>query len=117
MVDITVVKPLEDVASGNVQTVTLAAATGIPYRQGARQVLVIENSGATPAALLIKGALAGVIPIQGVGSTVDLAAGFELAVAANQTVTLALVNISEYLKGAVTITGGTADHHAYIIEM
>ena len=70
-------------------------------------LLILTNDTAGALTPVITGADATTISVSGVGE-IDLSAGYTMAEIADGTVvTLKVNNISQYLKGTITITGGT----------
>lgn len=99
-------------ASGDFKEVTLtrsvmSASDTIPYVAGSGQVLVMFNTTAAAVTVTINGSVAGQLQPAGYGGIISLAAGKAITVPASGTTYLALDDISAYLGGTVTITGGT----------
>ena len=86
--------------------VTLTASDTITVDSGRKQVLVLTNGTAGALTATIIGATATTAIIPGYGS-VNVAAGYPVAVPAGQSRTVKLDDITLYLQGAVNITGGT----------
>ena len=116
MAFVPVSSPYNAVAAALAVSLPLTTNNEILYKQGGRQILILENTGATPVTVVIKGSLAASVVLQRIGETKSLAAGFSVVLAATSKQHLALLNISEYLKGVVTVTGGTAATTAIIVE-
>lgn len=94
----------------------LTGADTFVYKPTTRQFLVIQNESASPAAIVIDGALAGTVSLPGQGATANNAAGYTVNVAAGDFAILELGQIRNYLKGDIAVTGGGADIYAHIIE-
>jgi hypothetical protein len=99
---------------GGVVTVTRTTASAsdtFTYVPNTSQVLELHNNTAGALTAVIKGsAPSAAFPVAGVaGNTVDLSAGKSVAVAASQTVHIALDSIAPYLtgNGTVTVSGAT----------
>ena len=98
------------------RSLPLSTNNQIDYKQGGKQILILENTGATAVTVVIKGAQATTVILPRLGETKNVASGFSVVLAPTSRQHLALINISEYLKGAITVTGGTAATTAIIIE-
>lgn len=116
MAFIPVSSPYNAVAAVPAVALALTTNNQLNYKQGGRQVLILENSGDAPVTVVIKGSKAASVNLQRIGETKSLVAGFSVILAATSKQHLALINIAEYLKGAITITGGTADTKAIVLE-
>src|SRR5437763_2122090 len=95
----------------NLTRTTLSASDTLAYVAGSSQQLYLaNNTGAAIGPVTITGSAAPatyMIPGTG-GTTISPAAGKNIgSVAANSTVELSLDDLSLYLQGNVTITGGT----------
>lgn len=86
--------------------VTLTAADTITLNPNSKQLLVLTNSTAGAIVATVVGATAGSADIPGYGP-VSVAAGYAISVPANAAKAVKLGDISLYLQGAVSITGGT----------
>lgn len=86
--------------------VTLTASDTISLNPSSKQLLVLTNSTAGALTATVVGATAGNADIPGYGP-VSVAAGYAIAVPANSAKAVKLADISLYLQGAVSITGGT----------
>ncbi len=86
---------------------TLGASDTFVYNASKNPVLVLNNvtgGGLTPN---IDGAGGSNVPVAGIGS-VSVASGLTLAsIAAGAEVAIPLKSIEEYLRGVITMTGGT----------
>jgi hypothetical protein len=90
---------------------TLTASDTLAYSQGSNQQLYLANNTGSPigpVTILGSAALASyVIPGTG-GTTIAPSAGKSLgSIPANSTIEVSLDDLSLYLQGNVTITGGT----------
>lgn len=86
---------------------TLGASDTLTYNASKNPVLILDNVTGGALTPLIDGAGGTTVPVKGVG-TVSVAAGLTLSsIAAGARVAIPLASISEYLKGVITITGGS----------
>jgi hypothetical protein len=91
-----------------VTVTTLGASDTLVYKEGVGATLVLNNVTAGALTPLITGADATTYPAAGIGN-VDTSGGFQLtSIAAGATVAIELDNIKGWLKGVITVTGGTA---------
>lgn len=90
-----------------VTTTTLSASDTLTYVPGANQVLELTNDTAGALTANIDGSGSTTLFVKGLGSSVDVSAGFNIALAAGETKQVRLDAIEAYLKGTVTITGAT----------
>lgn len=96
--------------AGTATTITrtiLSASDTLTYTQGARQFLFLYNTTASPVVVTLTGSAATTISPPGYGGTISVASGKAITVPASSSVLLELDDIYEYLKGNVTVTGGT----------
>jgi hypothetical protein len=90
-----------------VATTTLGASDTLVYVPGRNQVLTLRNASGGALTPKIDGDGGTTVPLAGVGS-VSVAAGYTLASVANgAVVAIPMDTISAYLKGAITVTGGS----------
>lgn len=99
-------------ATGDIGAVTLSrlalgASDTLTYTPGAKQMLVLYNTTATAVTATVTGSGATTIAPVGYGGTISVAGGKAITVGANATVLVDLDDISAYLVGNITITGGT----------
>lgn len=103
---------------GSAATLTrtvLSASDTLTYTAGSRQVLVLYNTTASLVTATIIGSGATTISPAGYGGTISVAAGKPIAVAASSTVLVELDDMSAYLVGNITITGGVGlTAHLYV---
>lgn len=85
----------------------LSASDTLTYTPGANQVLVLYNTTASLVTATIIGSGATTITPIGYGGTLSVAAGKAIPVPASSTVHVALDDLSSFLVGNITITGGT----------
>lgn len=85
----------------------LSASDTLTFVRGSGQVLFLWNTTGSPVNVTITGSTATTISPPGFGGTVDVSAGKVVTVGANASVYLDLDDIYEFLKGTITVTGGT----------
>lgn len=90
-----------------VTTTVLSASDTLVYAAGSNQVLELTNDTAGALTANIDGSGSTTLFVQGLGQTVDVSAGFNIALAAGQTKQVRLDAISAWLLGTVTITGAS----------
>lgn len=93
---------------------TLTASDTLTYDQANNPTLFVENDTASPVSLVIDGADAASFAPGGIGAAIDLTTGFAMTIPVGETHAIELRNIQRYLKGVVTVTGGTGAK-AYIV--
>ena len=93
---------------------TLGASDTLVYDQANNPKLFIENDTGSAVTVVIDGADAALFAPGGIGATIDLSAGFSMAVPDGATHAVELRNIQRYLKGVITVTGGEGAK-AYIV--
>lgn len=86
---------------------TLGASDTLTYTSGDRQELHLHNPTGGSLTLNIDGASATTIAPDGLGATVDVSAGFSIAVGAAARKVIRLDSISAYLSGTITLTGAS----------
>jgi hypothetical protein len=91
----------------NITLTTLTSSDTFSYQQGAGQVLILFNTTGSPVTATITGSAATTISPSGFGGTVSVASGKAVTVPANGMTLLNLDDISAFLKGTITVTGGT----------
>lgn len=90
-----------------VTVTTLGASDTLTFNTDKKPTLYLNNITGGPLTPLIDGDGGTTTPCPGVGD-VDVSAGLTLSsIGAGDTVAIPLNSISAYLKGIVTITGGT----------
>lgn len=109
-------KPFEQVGVAQVLKTALTGADTLTYSTAVSQALYIENTTGAAVTITVDGDGGTTFAPGGIGTTINVAGGFAIAVPAGQTVCVALRNISQYLKGAVAVTGGAAGVNAWIQE-
>ena len=93
----------------------LSASDTLTYTPGSKQVLVLYNTSASLITATIIGSEAKTISPVGYGGTISVAAGKPISVPASSTVLLRLDDMSSFLQGTVSITGGVGlTAHLYI---
>ena len=86
---------------------TLTASDTFVYNDSAKAVLILDNVTGGALTVTIDGADGTTVPVQGIGS-VSVSAGYSTgAIAAAACVAVPLDSIDQYLKGVITVTGGT----------
>ena len=86
---------------------TLGASDTFTFNASRNPVLILDNVTGGALTPNIDGAGGSTVPVKGVGS-VSVAAGLTLAsIAAGAVVAIPLNSIDAYLKGVITVTGGT----------
>ena len=106
-----------NLAAGGWQTVTpitLTASDTLTFRNSPQQRLVLVNTTGSSNTVTLDGDGAAIIPVDGFGP-VDPTNGLALTIANNAVRALSLNTRGEYLKGTITITGGTGVT-AYLLE-
>jgi hypothetical protein len=98
-------------AGNGVRTMTETTLTGtadtFTYTPARRAILVLRNPTGGALTPIIDGAGGTTVPVAGVGN-VDVSGGYAVgSIPAGQSRVIPLDTISEYLKGAIAITGGT----------
>ena len=93
----------------------LGASDTLAFTPGQSQTLIIENDTGAPVTVVIDGADAVQFVPGGIGSAVDLTAGFQVTIPDGAGRAVALKNIQRYLSGVVTVTGGDGAT-AYILS-
>jgi hypothetical protein len=90
-----------------VNRTTLSASDTLVYNASASSVLILDNVTGGALTVNIDGADGTTVPVQGIGS-VSVAAGYSTgSIAASACVAIPLDSIDQYLKGVITVTGGT----------
>jgi uncharacterized protein YjiK len=84
---------------------TLTASDTLTYNPQKRQLLVLENTTASPVVVTVDGSTGTTQAVPGYGS-VDVSAGKAITVAANGYQYALLSTISAFLSGTVAVTGG-----------
>lgn len=88
------------------RTTLTASDTMTGYVEGADQYLILANNTGSPITATLVGSGSTTINVPGYGS-LNVSGGKAVPVAANSTVIVPLDDIAAYLKGTVTVTGGT----------
>jgi hypothetical protein len=86
---------------------TLGSSDTLVYSSGTKQELHLHNSTGGSLTLNIDGSASTTIAPAGLGATIDVSTGFNIAVAAGARKTVRLDAISAYLAGTVTLTGAS----------
>jgi len=93
----------------------LSASDTLTYTAGSKQVVVFFNTTAASVTATIVGSAATTIAPAGYGGTISVAGGKAIVVPASSTVMVELDDISVYLVGNITITGGVGlTAHLYV---
>jgi len=86
---------------------TLGASDTLVYSPARNPILILNNATGGALTPNIDGAGGTTVPVTGVGN-VSVASGYTCpSIAAGAVVAISLRSIAEYLRGTVTITGGT----------
>lgn len=97
------------------RTVLTAGPDTLTYTGGSKQVLVLFNTTAAAVTATIVGSAATSITPPGYGGTISVAGGKAIVVGASATVLVELDDISAYLVGNISITGGVGlTAHLYV---
>lgn len=90
-----------------VVTTTLGSSDTLTYRPSFNPILILTNETGGALTPKIDGADGSTVPVAGVGN-IDVSAGYTFASIANGgTVAINLSSIAAFLKGVITITGGS----------
>ncbi len=85
---------------------TLTSSDTLTFVPSKRQLLLLQNTTASPVVVTIDGNGGTTISVPGYGS-IDVSAGKAITVPANGQQAVMLSAISAYLQGSVAVTGGT----------
>lgn len=77
------------------------------YASGTGQKLLLLNTTGSPITATITGSTATTIAPPGLGGTVSVASGIAITVAAGALKRVSLDDISAYLSGVISISGGS----------
>lgn len=94
----------------------LTGADTLVYKPAVNQVLYLYNTTASPVTITIDGDGGTTVSPPGLGGTVDVSAGYAIAVAAGTVQAVQLRSISSFLQGTVAVTGGVAGCTAWVQE-
>lgn len=94
----------------------LTGTDSLVYKPSVNQVLYVFNTSASPVTVTIDGDGGTTVSPPGLGGTVDVSAGYAIAVAAGTVQAVQLRTISSFLQGVVAVTGGVAGVVAWIQE-
>lgn len=95
---------------------TLTGADTLVYSPGKLQTLYLSNSTAGSVTVVIDGSLGTTVSPPGQGGTIDVSAGYSIAIAAGTVQAVALSSIRNFLQGVVNVTGGVTGVTAWIQE-
>lgn len=103
-------------AGANALTETiLGASDTLTYNPARKPILILNNITAGALTPNIDGAGGTVVPVPGIGN-VSVAIGYTTpSIPAGDSVAIPLNSISEFLRGVVTVTGGSGIQ-AFILE-
>jgi len=91
----------------NVAVTTLGVSDTFVYNPARDPILILNNVTAGALTPNIDGAGGTVVPVAGVGN-VSVAAGYPVpSIPAGQMATIPLNSIKEFLRGVITVTGGS----------
>ena len=94
---------------------SLSVSDTLVYTAGSKQTLVLFNTTASLVTATIIGSAATTISPAGYGGTISVAAGKPISVPASSTVMVGLDDMSSFLQGTVSITGGVGlTAHLYV---
>jgi hypothetical protein len=98
---------IESAGATTVTETTLGASDTLVYSPARNPILILNNATAGALTPNIDGAGGTAVSVAGIGS-VSVASGYTApSIAAGAVVAIPLRSIAEYLRGTVTITGGT----------
>lgn len=100
----------------NVAPTALTGTDTLVYSAGKLQTLYLYNTTANAVTVTIDGDGATTVTPSGLGKSVDVSAGYAIAIAAGTLQAVALPSIRAYLTGTVAVTGGVAGVTAWIAE-
>ena len=116
MAEIASIAPFAEVGKFEVEPTQLTGADTLIYKTNVKQTLFIENKSASPVTIVIDGDGVTTVALPGQGGETNNAAGYSIAIAAGEIWALALMQIRNFLKGSVAVTGGAANVFAWIVE-
>jgi hypothetical protein len=115
MAAITQTNALDQGVPVNITRTVLSASDTLTYFAGSKQQLFLFNTTASPVTVTLVGSGATTISPAGYGGTISVAAGKAIVVPASGSTLVDLDDISAYLVGNVTVTGGTGvTAHLYV---
>ena len=93
--------------SVTVARLTLGASDTMTFNPAKRPILILDNVTGGALTPNIDGAGGTTVPVSGIGN-ISVASGYTIpSIPAGAMVAIYLPGIKEYLKGVITITGGT----------
>jgi hypothetical protein len=114
-----VIKAIQPFANNGKFAVGPTALTGadtLVYNSGKLQTLYLYNTTGASVTVTIDGSTGTTVSPPGLGNTVDVSAGYAIAIAAGTVQAVALSSIRAFLSGTVAVTGGVAGVTAWIQE-
>lgn len=90
----------------NITRTVLSASDTLTYNQSTGQTLFLFNTTASPVTVTLTGSGATTMRPKGYGGTVSLTGGKAVIVPASGSTMVDLDDISAYLVGNITVTGG-----------
>lgn len=104
-----VITPTSVIVAGavNFNVTTLGASDTLAYNPAKSPLLILDNVTGGALTPNIDGAGGSVVPVDGIGN-VDVASGYTCpSIPAGGRAVIKLNTISKFLKGVITVTGGT----------
>ena len=98
---------IQGTGAKSVNLTTLGASDTLTYTKGVNATLLLINNSGGALTPNIDGDESTTIPVQGYG-TVDVSAGYDVpSIADGDATAIELETIEAYLKGTITVTGGS----------
>lgn len=116
MATIKAVSPAANNGKFAVAPIPLTGADTLVYSSAKNQTLYLVNTTASAVTVVIDGNAGTTVSPPGLGGTVDVSAGYSVAVAAGAVQAVQLSSIKSFLQGTVNVTGGVAGLLAWIAE-
>lgn len=116
MTEIVSIDPASNIGSAVVTPTDLTGSDTLTYNASKKQTLYINNTTASPAAIVIDGDGATTVRCPGIGAETDVSGGYTVTVPAGEIHTVQLANIRAYLTGVINVTGGVTGVFAWIQE-
>lgn len=110
------IQPFGQVGKFAVGPTALTGADTLTYSPAKQQVLYLYNTTAGAVTVTIDGTLTTTVTPPGQGGTIDVSAGYAIAIPAGTVQAVALQNIRNYLQGVINVTGGVAGVTAWVQE-
>lgn len=98
---------IANAGSTTVVVTTLGASDTLTFNPAKNPILILNNATAGALTPNIDGAAGTVVPVAGIGN-VSVASGYTTpSIGAGAVAAIPLRSIKEYLRGVITVTGGT----------